>query len=208
MDKLSSAPEHRSADSRLFHDAIQGLTGGELTVRDGQLFLSMAAGQVLIPISAAASSVKELTPLLRLLQTAEYIDDYSILFEEPEAHVHPKNQDALADLIVSLLRRGAQFQITTHSDYLLSRLNQLIRFGKMKQSDQQRFNTFCEQNQIQPDLYLLPNEVGAYFFHANTDGSVSIDRQNAANGIPFTTFSDIVMQQERVDDQIEMLMES
>ena len=207
MDRLSSAPEHRSADSRLFHDAIQKLTGGELTVRDGQIFLSMAAGQVLIPISAAASSVKELTPLLRLLQTAEYIDDYSILFEEPEAHVHPKNQDALADLIVSLLRRGAQFQITTHSDYLLSRLNQLIRFGKMQQSDQHRFNTFCEQNQIQPDLYLHPNEVGAYFFHANTNGSVCIERQDAANGIPFTTFSDIVMQQERVDDQIETLME-
>lgn len=207
MDRLSSAPEHRSADSRLFHDAIQKLTGGELTVRDGQIFLSMAGGQVLIPISAAASSVKELTPLLRLLQTAEYIDDYSILFEEPEAHIHPKNQDALADLIVSLLRRGAQFQITTHSDYLLSRLNQLIRFGKMQQSDQHRFNTFCEQNQIQPDLYLRPNEVGAYFFHTNTNGSVCIERQDAANGIPFTTFSDIVMQQERVDDQIETLME-
>ena len=77
----------------------------------------------------------------------------------------------------------------------------------MQLSDQHRFNTFCEQNQIQPDLYLHPSEVGAYFFRANTDGSVSIDRQDAANGIPFTTFSDIVMQQERVDDQIEMLME-
>ena len=77
----------------------------------------------------------------------------------------------------------------------------------MQQSDQHRFNTFCEQNQIQSDLYLRPNEVGAYFFHTNTDGSVSIDSQDAANGIPFTTFSDIVMQQERVDDQIETLME-
>ena len=207
MDKLSSAPEHRSADSRLFHDAIQKLTGGELTVRDGQLFLSLAKGQTMIPISAAASSVKELTPLLRLLQTAEYIDDYSILFEEPEAHVHPKNQDALADLIVSMLRRGALFQITTHSDYLLSRLNQLIRFGEMRQTDWQRFSTFCEKNHTPSDLYLLPEEVGAYFFSANADGSVSIERQDAANGIPFTTFCDIVTQQERVDDQIEMLME-
>ena len=161
----------------------------------------------MIPISAAASSVKELTPLLRLLQTAEYIDDYSILFEEPEAHVHPKNQDALADLIVSMLRRGALFQITTHSDYLLSRLNQLIRFGEMRQTDWQRFSTFCEKNHTPSDLYLFPKEVGAYFFSANADGSVSIERQDAANGIPFTTFCDIVTQQERVDDQIEMLME-
>ena len=207
LDRLSNAPEHRSADSRLFHDAIQRLTGGELTVRDGQLFLSLHAGQTFIPISAAASSVKELAPLLRLIQTAEYLNDYSILFEEPEAHVHPKNQDVLADLVASLVRRSMQFQITTHSDYLLSRFNQLIRFGKMCQANKSHFNKFCNANQISPDLYLLPDEVGAYYFRANSDGSVSIDHQDAADGIPFTTFHDIVTQQERVDDQIETMME-
>ena len=207
LDRLSNAPEHRSADSTLFHDAIQKLTGGELTVREGQIYLSMAAGQVVIPISAAASSVKELAPLLRILQTADYLNDYSILFEEPEAHVHPKNQDVLADLIVSLCRRGMQFQITTHSDYLLSRLNQLIRFGKMCQADIEHFKYICKQSQTPENLYLLPEEVGAYFFRANADGTVSIEHQDVANGIPFTTFHDIVTQQERIDDQIETLME-
>ena len=207
LDKLSNAPEHRSADSRLFHDTIQRLTGGELTVRDGQLFLSMAAGQSVIPISAAASSVKELAPLLRLLQTAEYLDDYSILFEEPEAHVHPKNQDVLADLIASLHRRGMQFQITTHSDYLLSRFNQLIRFGKMWQANKSRFELFCKDNHIASDLYLLPDEVAAYYFCESADGYVSIKSQDTSNGIPFTTFHDIVTRQERVDNQIESMME-
>lgn len=207
LDRLSNAPEHRSADSRLFYDAIQRLTGGALTVRDGQIFLSLAAGQSVIPISAAASSVKELTPLLRLIQTAEYLNDYSILFEEPEAHVHPKNQDVLADLIVSLRRRGMQFQITTHSDYLLSRFNQLIRFGKMWQTDKNRFDIFCKHNQIAPDLYLLSDEVGAYYFSANGDGSVSIKNQDVSNGIPFTTFHEIVTRQEQIDDQIETAME-
>ena len=207
LDRLSNAPEHRSADSTLFHDAIQKLTGGELTVREGQIYLSMAAGQAVIPISAAASSVKELAPLLRLLQTADYLDDYSILFEEPEAHVHPKNQDVLADLIASLCRRGMQFQITTHSDYFLSRLNQLIRFGKFYQTDKTQFKSFCKQIQMPDDLYLLPEEVGAYFFRAKADGTVSIEHQDVANGIPFTTFHDIVTQQERIDDQIELTME-
>lgn len=207
LDRLSNAPEHRSADNTLFHDAIQKLTGGELTVREGQIYLSMAGGQVVIPISAAASSVKELAPLLRLLQTADYLDDYSILFEEPEAHVHPKNQDVLADLVASLCRRGMHFQITTHSDYFLSRLNQLIRFGKMRQANTEHFNNICKQSQIPDDLYLLPDEVGAYFFHANADGTVNIEHQDAANGIPFTTFHEIVTQQERVDDQIETMME-
>lgn len=207
LDRLSNAPEHRTADSSLFHDAIQRLTGGELTVRDGQLFLSMAAGQSVIPISAAASSVKELAPLLRLLQTAEFLDDYSILFEEPEAHVHPKNQDVLADLIASLRRRDMQFQITTHSDYLLSRFNQLIRFGKMWQTGKSSFADFCKQNQIAPDLYLLSDEIGAYYFSANADGSVCIKHQDTTHGIPFTTFHDVVTRQEHIDDQIETMME-
>lgn len=205
LDRLSNAPEYRTVNSKLFHDTIQRLTGGELVVRDGGLFLSMAAGQNVIPISAAASSVKELAPLLRLLQTAEHLDDYSILFEEPEAHVHPKNQDILADLIVSLRRRGMQFQITTHSDYLLSRFNQLIRFGKMRQADNNRFEKFCEQNNITPDLYLQPDEVAAYYFREGTDGTVCIDYQDASDGIPFTTFHDIATQQERVDDLLHNL---
>jgi hypothetical protein len=207
LDRLSNAPEHRSADNKLFHDAIQQLTGGEIVVREGSLYLSLSSGQTIIPISAAASSVKELAPLLRLLLIAEYLEDYSILFEEPEAHVHPKNQDVLADLIASLRRRGMQFQITTHSDYLLSRFNQLIRFGKMWQADKSRFELFCKDNRMASDLYLLPDEVAAYYFCESADGNVSIKSQDTSDGIPFTTFHDIVTRQERVDDQIESMME-
>jgi hypothetical protein len=207
LDRLSNAPQRRFADNELFHDAIQRLTGGELIAREGSLYLSLASGQTVIPISAAASSVKELAPLLRLLQIAEYLDDYSVLFEEPEAHVHPKNQDALADLIVRMLRHGMQFQITTHSDYLLSRFNQLIRFGKMWLSDKERFELFCEENQIAQDLYLLPDEVAAYYFFEGADGNVCVNSQETSNGIPFTTFHDIVTRQERVDEQIESMME-
>lgn len=206
LNRLSNAPEHRSADSELFNSAIQQLTGGKLIVRDGQIFLSMNAGRNRIPISAAASSIKELTPLLRILQTADYIDNYSILFEEPEAHVHPMNQNVLADLIVSLCRRGMQFQITTHSDYLLSRFNQLIRFGRLWETNKKRFDALCKNNQMSANLYLLPDEVGAYYFFVDK-GSVSIKYQDATNGIPFTTFHEIVTRQENIDDQIESALE-
>ena len=207
LDRLSVAPEHRSADSKLFHDAIMRLTGGELVVREGGMYLSMASGQTVFPISAAASSIKELAPLLRLIQVEEDLDDHSILFEEPEAHVHPKNQDVLADLIVSLFRRGMMFQITTHSDYLLSRFNQLMRIGRVWQKDNGRLTSFRAESQIGSDIYLLTEEVGAYYFRENTDGSVSIDRQETVDGIPFTTFHDIVTKQEQVDEQIETMVE-
>ena len=74
--------------------------------------------------------------------------------------------------------------------YLLSRFNQLIPFGKMRQADNNRFKKFCEQNQMTTNLYLQPDEVAAYYFREGADSNVCIDYQDAStsDGIPFTTF--------------------
>ena len=74
-------------------------------------------------------------------------------------------------------------------------------------SDKERFESFCEENQIAQDLYLLPDEVAAYYFFEGADGNVCVNSQETSNGIPFTTFHDIVTRQERVDEQIESMME-
>lgn len=206
LDTLHSATLYDTDEEDILRTANL-LCEGDLLTREGQTFLRLPDGQTEIPISAAASSSKELAAFCLLMLRAEKIDDYSILFEEPEAHVHPMKQNRVADAIVRCRRRGTLFQITTHSDYLLSRLNQLLRLGKLGQTDEARFNEFCEANHHDPDLYLLPEEVGAYFFRERPGGLVSIERQDAADGIPFTTFHDIVTQQERVDDQIETMME-
>jgi len=77
----------------------------------------------------------------------------------------------------------------------------------MRQADNNRFKKFCEQNQTPPDLYLQPNEVNAYYFRKGADSNVCIDYQDAStsDGIPFTTFHDIVTRQERVDDLLHNL---
>ena len=109
---------------------------------------------------------------------------------------------------IVILKVISKHSVALHDKKLRGRrFNQLIRLGKTQQADNSRFDDFCKENQISPDLYLLPDEVAAYFFRANADGTVSIEYQDAAGGIPFTTFHDIVTQQEHVDDQIETMME-
>ncbi len=205
VDDLHSAALFDTDDKGTLR-AIRSLCEGDLLMHDGQTFLRLPDGKTEIPISAAASSAKELAAFCLLMLKANNIDEYSILFEEPEAHVHPTKQNRVADAIVRCRRRGTLFQITTHSDYLLSRFNQLIRLGQFGKSNEAGFNDYCVRNDHDPDLYLLADEVGAYFFRANADGTVSIVHQDATNGIPFTTFHDIVTQHERVDDDIETLM--
>ena len=81
-----------------------------------------------IPIMAGAASIKELAPFAIMLQKG-LVGDYSIMFEEPETNLHPELQIKVADILAQLLHKGCRFQVTTHSDYFLRRINDLLRLS-------------------------------------------------------------------------------
>lgn len=204
-DAVSSVRSRKNPDDQFFKSMVKRLTDGEIELREGQTFLRLSSGNT-IPISAAASSVKELASLLLLLQKNSDISLYSLLFEEPEAHVHPKNQDLVADLIARCFNRGMQFQITTHSDFILGRFNQLIRLGNLRRTNPEMFKKYCKDNHESENLYLDCEQIGAYYFKEQ-GASVIIEEQDISNGIPFTTFHEIIDRQERIDELIEQYME-
>ena len=205
-DYVTSVSQRKNQDDQFFKSMIRRLTNGEIIVTNGQTVLRLPSGKDL-PISAAASSVKELTALLLLLQKEIKYQNLSILFEEPEAHVHPKNQDLVADLIARCFNRGMMFQITTHSDFILGRFNQLIRLGNLRRNNPEKFKKYCLDNKQNDSLYLDYEQIGAYYFEELPDSNVAIKQQNISNGIPFTTFHEIINRQERIDDLIEKYTE-
>lgn len=99
-----------------------------------------------LPISAAASSIREIAPLALLVERFD-VSSISILFEEPEAHLYPLKQRGMADIISALNSAGAYMQITTHSDYLLRRINELINLQRiyLNCQDEARFNDICKK---------------------------------------------------------------
>lgn len=204
-DYLTDAPLRKNPDEQFYQSMIRRLIGGDLELENGQAYVRISTNNR-IPISAAASSIKELTALLLLMQ--KNIDFYqtSVLFEEPEAHVHPMSQDLVADLIARCFNRGMHFQITTHSDFILGRFNQLIRLGNLRKRSPEKFKQFCKENGENEKLYLDSELIGAYYF-VEQDGNVIIKEQNIVEGIPFTTFHDIISKQEQVDNLIEQYME-
>ena len=205
-DAVTAVSQRMSLDDQFFKSMISRLTNGEIIVTNSQTYLRLPSGKP-IPISAAASSVKELTPLLLLIQKEIEYHHLSILFEEPEAHVHPKNQDLVADLITRCFNKGMMFQITTHSDFILGRFNQLLRLGNLRRNNPEKFKKYCQDNKQNDNLYLDYEQIGAYYFEERPDGNVVVMQQEISNGIPFTTFHEIIDRQERIDDLIEKYTE-
>ncbi|MDR0547275.1 MAG: AAA family ATPase [Dysgonamonadaceae bacterium] len=170
-------------------DLLKEINKGEIKKKGGKLrYLTQGVD---IPVTASASSIKEITPL-SLLLNKHAVKNYSILFEEPEAHLHPRMQIKTADLIAAIVNDSAHFQITTHSDYLIRRINDLITLGKIQSHDKIVFEQICEKYGYNKYCALDAQKVGAYFLQRNADNTVTIIEQNMENGVPYDSFHDVV----------------
>lgn len=146
-----------------------------------------------MPVSAAAS-IREIAPL-QILAKKQDVSRCAILVEEPEAHLHPLKQRMMADIIGALSHNGAIMQITTHSDYFLRRLNELIMFAKAKKTtdDPDKLRTLSEKVNIVEDMSIDESIIGAYLLRKQADNTSIAVKQDISNGIPFAAFRDAIL---------------
>lgn len=147
-----------------------------------------------MPVSAAAASIREIAPL-QILAKKQDVSKCAILVEEPEAHLHPLKQRMMADIIGALSHNGAIMQITTHSDYFLRRLNELIMFAKAKKTtdDPDKLRTLSEKVNIVEDMSIDESIIGAYLLRKQADNTSIAVKQDISNGIPFAAFRDAIL---------------
>ena len=206
LDDLKTPSRTISPDNQFFVNYIAKLSDGEIVLENGSVFLQFESGEK-IPVSAAASSVKELMPFLLMLQNGKIRQYNSLLFEEPEAHVHPKKQFLLMDMLARCCNKGMLIQMTTHSDYLLGRMNQLLVLGKIREKSMEAFEIFCKEHQFNKNLYLHTEQIGGYYFKREND-RVVIEEQNLSLGLPFNSFENTVKSQMELSADINDLAES
>jgi predicted ATPase len=78
--------------------------------------------------------VSQVLPMIVLALTAE--KGSTIIAEQPEIHLHPRAQTALANLLVETAKeRKLQFIIETHSEHLFRRMQFLLAAEKLKPED-------------------------------------------------------------------------
>ena len=102
-------------------------------------------------LSQTSSMVSELAPLVLYLRSLVQPDD-TLIIEEPEAHLHPGAQADMAVILARLVRAGVKVIITTHSDWLLQEIGNLVLEGLL------------DDETDEPESWLLPDEVGVWHF--------------------------------------------
>jgi predicted ATPase len=71
-------------------------------------------------LTHAGVGVSQVLPILVSCLISDF--DTTLLFEQPELHLHPAVQSRLADFFLSMALLGKQCVIETHSEYLINRL--------------------------------------------------------------------------------------
>ena len=109
--------------------------------RDYEFLVKKYKGGPDVRLTDIGFGVSQVLPVLILCY---YAPEGSILIlEQPEAHLHPKMQTELADVLIDVVKnRNIQIILESHSEYLLSRLQRRIAEKEIAAADTALY--FCE----------------------------------------------------------------
>jgi len=156
-----------------FADELENeLLHGKITIsKDGEVqFASEKAKTTRIPIHLTASIVKTLASLTFYLRYWAKENDL-IIIDEPELNLHPDSQIILTRILARLLNRGFRLLISTHSDYVIRELNNLIMLAHVQPEMQQKARQIGGYRE---DEYINNLDINAYLFNYQKRGKVIV----------------------------------
>lgn len=135
-----NTPEGEDRDQRALRRLVMNrLFGGEIKFENELEFVETKDGRR-VPFSALSSGQQELLPMWLLI---DYLRDMAgrgrkggdlVYIEEPEAHLFPSAQSILMDYLIGSVvsrRENRNLLLTTHSPYILSKLNNYLKAGSL-----------------------------------------------------------------------------
>lgn len=187
--QINRIPPHSEEVDIQLINLFKTILDGSVAYKDGKYFYDTLGDT--IPISSAAASVREIAPIAMLVDR-NAVDKSAILIEEPEAHLHPIKQRMMADIVCLLNKYGAYLQITTHSDYFIRRMNELIKLDILYRKNLDNYKVVCQKLGVSPDLHFDGSNLTAYLLIRRGDGSSEAIKQDSSNSIPFASFTSAI----------------
>lgn len=151
--------------------AVLGLIGGRFESANDEIrFVPKEFGDDSSGISLhlASSAVQQMPLLYGVLK---YYAVRFLIVDEPESHLDTENQIHFARLLARLAHSGMNILITTHSDYIVKEINNLI----MLSSDFEDKEQISDEFNYGDGEFLHPHMVKAYIAENGTLSACKID---------------------------------
>lgn len=179
IDYTRSLPDRRQDKSelhstKLFDDIKNMMDGYFRTSGDEIRFISKARHpdrSFNVPLHLASSSARGLSDLYFFLRHVAK-RNHLLIIDEPESHLDTANQIQLARLLARIVRTGLKVLITTHSDYLIKEINNLI----MLDSDFEGRDAVLKSLGYKADDALNRDSIRAYVAQNNGLARCDVDR--------------------------------
>ena len=178
IDYTRSIPDLKSQQSELskykLPKELRGLTKSYYRSSGDNIEItstSRGPGRFSIPLHLASSSARGLSDLYFFLQHVAG-RNHLLIIEEPESHLDTDNQVLIARLLVRCVHVGMKVLITTHSDYLVKELNNLV----MLSHDFEGKQDLLKELDYTADDALDPGRIRAYVAADGTLTACLVDK--------------------------------
>jgi len=187
-------PRRKNKETEELADFIEEMLNVEFQVRRGAPRYVVRMRKLEIPLQNAPSGYRESGPLVLILRHAE---EETLFIEEPEAHLHPDAQIAMARGLAGVSKRGTNTLMTTHSIYVLDEISNLLRLKNLPVQDKKELGYKSWEG-------LAPKDVAIYFF--SRDGDVE-PIKILKDGLSESGLDKIILQMANKHAEVERLLQ-
>lgn len=140
-----------------------------------------------LPLTNVSSTVSELVPLVLYLRYVIAPADLLII-EEPESHLHPRDQVELLRQLAELVNLGVRFIITTHSEWFLEELSNIVLRSSLHKTKGQDVQDL--------EASLSPEQVGVWLFNLRRrpKGAVVEEAPRGESGLFGTGYDEVAIE--------------
>ncbi len=185
-------------NAKMHHDILKGTyhidKNGAISFLPYKKYFKGKEYQKKIELHMSSSTVKTFFSLEFYLEYMAEKGDFLII-DEPELNLHPDNQRNIARLIAQIVNRNVNVILSTHSDYVIRELNNLI----MLSDDFTEKQSLMSKYGYDTSELLSKDHINAYLIN---DGTVLPMEVNSNEGIIATTFDKVVNSLNMSSDEI------
>ncbi|MEA5553479.1 AAA family ATPase [Anabaena cylindrica UHCC 0172] len=148
----------------------------QVELRVGRLPRNSDAKDDMVNIADVGVGVSQTLPVLVALLVAE--PGQLVYIEQPETHLHPRAQVAMAEILANAAKRGVKVVIETHSDRLILAIQSLVAEGNLS-PDLIKLHWFTRQEDGTTRVNSADlDETGAFGDWPEDFGDVSLQLEN------------------------------